>query len=136
MPQADSRSTIPIQPLPKALPPATRKIVNAAIKQHMAATEALIAFLDKADGDPDEEPCITSEPHDEDPDREPSLAHTLDLDQERARRHLGKPGTPDFYGPDLEAEHDGREPEDETDGLHDGELDDADQEPRCPPMMD
>lgn len=106
MPQADSRSTTRIPPEPKALPPATRKIVAAAIKQHMAATEALIAFLDAADGDPDLEPSIGTasctpktlidcegDEHDgrePDEDLEPSLAHANDFDQRRARVNLDK----------------------------------------------
>jgi len=45
-------------------------LVESAIKQHMAATEALIAFLDEIDGDSDFELCITDQPHDEDTDTE------------------------------------------------------------------
>jgi hypothetical protein len=93
----------------------------------MAATDALIAFLDEVDSnDGDEEPCVTDGPHDElDEEREPSLAHTLDSNQERARRHPGLPGTSSFYGPDVEAEHDGREPDEDMEP-EPAELDDAD----------
>ena len=85
----------------------------------MAATDALIAFLNAADGDPDVEPCITDEPHDEDTDleapedSEPSLAHTNDIDQGRAQRHL-RPvrygGAEVMMDHDLEEGHDGQEP--------------------------
>src|SRR4051812_43499625 len=61
MPQADSRSiTIP---LPKALPPAARRQVEAAIEAHSAARDALVAFLDEADGDPDLEPSVGPHPY-------------------------------------------------------------------------
>src|SRR3954465_10678081 len=50
--------------LPKALPKKTRLLVESAIQRHQAATEALIAFLDEADGDSDLE---------ENGDLEPSL---------------------------------------------------------------
>jgi len=44
--------------LPKALPQAARKKVEAAIESHLAAVTALTAFLDQADADPDLEPSL------------------------------------------------------------------------------
>ena len=41
---------------PRELPPQTRVKVEAAIEAHIAAQEALTAFLDALDGDPDLEP--------------------------------------------------------------------------------
>ena len=45
-------------PLPKALPQAARKKVEAAVEAHLSAVQALTAFLDEADGDPDLEPSL------------------------------------------------------------------------------
>jgi hypothetical protein len=46
--------------LPRALPKRTRLLVESAIERHQAATEALLAFLDEADGDADLEPSLAS----------------------------------------------------------------------------
>ena len=49
----------PITPsLPRALPPAARMKVHTAIESHLAAVEALTAFLDEADGDENLEPSL------------------------------------------------------------------------------
>src|SRR5256885_4187337 len=54
MPQANNNSiTIP---LPRALPQAARRKVEAAVEAHLAAVTALTAFLDEADVDSDLEP--------------------------------------------------------------------------------
>jgi hypothetical protein len=131
-------------PLPKRLPKDVRPAIEAAIEQHQAAMTGLIALLDAFDGDTDLEPSLGAQDpawgstnqelwahsngddregdeHDgrePDVDDEPSLAHSNDLNQEAARRHLTDlrfPGrawaTADA---DLEAEHDGREPEAHT----------------------
>jgi hypothetical protein len=58
VPQADSKTITPKTPLPQALPPATRAKVEAAIEAHMQARDALVAFLDQADGDTDLEPSL------------------------------------------------------------------------------
>lgn len=50
----------PQVPLPRTLPQSARKRVEAAIEGHMAAAEALTAFLNEADGDPDDEPSLGS----------------------------------------------------------------------------
>ena len=44
--------------LPRALPKQTRRLVEDAIERHIAARDALIAFLDDADGDSDFEPGL------------------------------------------------------------------------------
>jgi hypothetical protein len=93
MPQADSRSTTPKISLPKSLPLGARKLVERAIDAHLSATEALTAFLDAADQDPDLESTlgavayndlrlidceedVVDRPHDEDAegDLEPALS--------------------------------------------------------------
>jgi len=137
MPQADSRSITSKIPLPKELSPGARAQVEKAIEAHAAARDALIAFLDEADGEPDFEPCVTNEPHDEDTDREPSLAHTLDFDQARAQSNLKNRWfmrADISMDHDLEAEHDGREPQCEDEGAAcDDEGVDTDREPRAHP---
>lgn len=100
--------------LPRALPQAVREKVETAV-------EALIAFLDAKDGDPDLEPSLgyannfvagddrEGDVGDErEPEEcfEPSLAHTLDINQIRAHKMLAR----DSGGEDMEDEHDGREP--------------------------
>ena len=50
---------IPITPsLPRALPKPARMKVENAIESHLAAVEALTAFLDEADGDENLEPSL------------------------------------------------------------------------------
>jgi hypothetical protein len=44
---------------PRALPKRTRQIVEEAIERHHDATEALLALLDEADGDPELEPSLS-----------------------------------------------------------------------------
>ena len=61
MPQADLRSTIIL--LPKTLPQDARVKVEAAIEAHSEARDALIAFLDQIDGDPDAEPSLGQNPY-------------------------------------------------------------------------
>jgi hypothetical protein len=77
-------------PLPRALSKAAVAKVGAAIEAHLAAVEALIAFLDEANTDVD---------------AEPSLGWTPNLDQ-RMRANS-------YPGDDLEEEHDGREPDED-----------------------
>jgi hypothetical protein len=126
---------------PVRIPKALRDDLEAAIQAHLTAVEKLTTVLNTVDGDPDLEPSLgapmgyggdpsnqevwasgsphdTEEEHDgrePDVDEEPSLAHTNDVNQETARRHLtdlrfagGAWGPGDA---DLEVEHDGREPE-------------------------
>ena len=124
--------------LPKRLPEKTRAQVEDAIETLMAAEQALIDYLDRMDGDPDIEPNmpgnvfddreggdVQDEPHDPDGD-EPSLAHTNDLDQERARRLLMpvqyRDGSWHEMTGDLEAEHDGREPDNDREERCDDDL--------------
>jgi hypothetical protein len=74
-----------------------------------AEIEWLIALLDAVDGDPDLEPHSDDEPGG---DEEPSLGWTRTLNQARAdRRGLGVTPAEWLCGCDVEAEHDGREPE-------------------------
>jgi hypothetical protein len=68
MPQAARINITPS--LPRELPHAARKKVEAAIEQHLQAVEALTRFVDEADGEPDIEldieRDIVDEPHDDD----------------------------------------------------------------------
>ena len=191
MSQADLRSIT--FKLPRALPPTTREKVETAIESHLAAVEALTAFLDVADDfnededehdgaepDQDGEPSLGSIAHSENEDQskwaegdagitfggvdleeghdgaeytwpetygrggsggpgghddaEPSLAHTNDVDQSRAKRNVtGTRFTADKQAwftmdRDLEAEHDGREPQCEDEGA---QCDDEGAEVMC-----
>ena len=71
---------VPILRLPAPVPRQVRKLVRLAIEKHMAATDALIAFIDEADGDTDlgtddeHEADVADEPHDAECEFEPSLA--------------------------------------------------------------
>ena len=92
MPLATSSSITPKIALPKALPRAARAKVEAAIEAHVAAQAALIAFLDEADGDPEEEPDLS--------DYEPSVGEcSVWLQSGRVVKLLDAEGD----------EHDGRE---------------------------
>lgn len=121
---------------PVRIPKALREEMEAAIQAHLLAVEKLTAVLDRADGDPDLEPSlghhvygrkevdleggdVQDERHDDadEGNAEPSLAHSNDMNQLIAQRHvqdrhLKLPrGTGWVYSAgDLEAEHDGREP--------------------------
>ena len=149
MPRATEISITPS--LPRALPEAARRKVSTAIESHLAAVEALTAFLDEAGGDSDLEDTgdaepslggqdtmwdshdqqvwaqgstkdleidVHDQPHDPDPD-EPSLAHTLDVNQLTAQRNLDSANLrlPKGFGnsawlsadEDREVEFDGRE---------------------------
>jgi hypothetical protein len=53
---ANNNSIMPA--LPRALPRDARRKVETAIEQHLAAVQALTAFLDEADGDSDLEPYL------------------------------------------------------------------------------
>lgn len=143
MPQADSRSITPKILLPKRLPAAVRAKVEDALERLMTAQDALLAYLDRMDGDTDLEASIDhpfnkpsamvdleggdvqDEPHDPEAD-EPSLAHTNDLNQEQARRHLTavqyRDGTWFGMDEDREAEHDGREPDNDREERCDDDL--------------
>jgi hypothetical protein len=104
MPQADSTDT--------TNPPVTRQQVVAAI-------DSLIDLLDKIDDDTDLEP----DPDLEDgADEEPSLGWSIGFTPE-FQRQAGR----GFYmnadgGQDLEDEHDGREPEDDSEPDVDAEY--------------
>jgi hypothetical protein len=52
-----------------------RERIEAEIDRHLSAADALIALLNRADGDPDLEPDHDREP---DTDDEPSLGWTVD----------------------------------------------------------
>jgi hypothetical protein len=120
---------------PVRIPKALRDELEAAVQAHLTAVEKLTAVLDRADGDENSEPSLGSityglpahrqdceadvvdEPHDEvdEGNGEPSLAHTNDLNQETAQKHLGilpisNARTWVTGSEDLEVEHDGREP--------------------------
>jgi hypothetical protein len=68
----------PVLPLPKRLPAKTREQVEDAIERLRDAQDALIAYLDTMDGDPDIEPAagfdepeggdVQDGPHDPEPD--------------------------------------------------------------------
>ena len=95
--QADARLITP--PLPRALPPAARQKVHTAIESHLAAVEALTAFLDVADGDENLEPSLGS------------LELTFPgADQRSFNQERWAVGAND----DRENEFDGREPDDEA----------------------
>lgn len=94
------------------LPPAFRHLVEEAI-------ECLLLVLDELDGDPDlEEPGDLEITRDDD---EPSLGW---CDKEA---RTGRYGWHGYSNSDLEAEHDGREPDDEDEECddwpdHDSEM--------------
>ena len=84
----------------RAMPPSARKLVEEAI-------ELLLLACDEMDGDPDLEDDGTAEPSE---DAEPSLGWS-DMEARYGVPFQGR------GGPDLEDEHDGREPDaDEEDG--------------------
>ena len=56
--QADAHLITPN--LPRSFPRLARMKVEKAIEQHLAAVEALTAFLDEVDGDPECEPSLGS----------------------------------------------------------------------------
>ena len=89
------------------LPPAFRHLVEEAI-------ECLLLVLDELDGDPDrEEPGALEITRDDD---EPSLGW---CDKEA---RTGRYGWHGYSNSDLEAEHDGREPDDEDEECYDSEI--------------
>lgn len=120
-------------PLPRRLPKVIRPALEAAIEQHLTAVDGLVKLLDLFDGDADLEPSLggiahhgfhsctqenwasgaiddrEGDEHDgREPgvDDEPSLAHTLAINQTKsAVQATGWAVT------DGEAEHDGREPD-------------------------
>lgn len=117
-----------------------RDQITEAIERHQTAMDGLIALLDAVDGDPDAEPSLAGQDgmwdstnqetwasgntderegdHDErepDVDDEPSLGWPGGIDQERAHKNYR---ISNEYGVDREAEHDGREPEEDAE--HDG----------------
>src|ERR1700704_568590 len=63
MPQANNNSII--VPLPRALPQAARKKVEAAIESHLSAVQALTAFLDEVDVDTALEPSLAGTSRDD-----------------------------------------------------------------------
>lgn len=89
----------------KRLPDDVREQIEALISQHLDEVDGLIALLDGVDGDLDLEDGADDEP---DGDGEPSLAHTLDINQPRASFCRADCGG---FFVDMEMEHDGREPE-------------------------
>lgn len=139
MPQAKHAYTT--RKYPRALSKSAVTVIEAAVEAHLMAIEALTTCLDSHQPDPDLEPSLASigscgwafdnqeawtagndddregDEHDgrePDVEDEPSLAHTNDIDQDRAQKHLAsvthRDGTwHDMYS-DLEDEHDGREP--------------------------
>jgi hypothetical protein len=96
MAQANARSITPS--LPRALPKAAAQKVGAAIEAHLDAIEALTAFLDEADGDPDEEPDGIED--------EPSLGSLGSSSSMLLTQEAWASGPRD----DTEEEHDGAEP--------------------------
>jgi len=125
--------------LPVALTPAARRKVEKAIKAHIAAQAARIAFLDASDGNPDEESAgddepslgastgcggddreadVQDEPHDPDPE-EPSLGALecvgyIPTDAPGGRGFDQRRwALGETFHSDLEEDHDGREPDDE-----------------------
>jgi hypothetical protein len=93
-----------------------------------ALVEGLIGYLDSLDTDPDLEEDdfgggdVNDEPHDEEPDREPSLGWANDTEQVSSRSFFGN-------ATDLEAEHDGSEPDDDGIGDMDGLQEQTNGEP-------
>jgi hypothetical protein len=133
--------------LPQRLSISLRERIEMAIQAHLDRAESYIRLLDRFDGDADFEPSIGAlqtpinavdaegehdgseyswnETHGGDPsgnclseDDEPSLAHTNDINQEIAHKHVdgenlrAAPGASDwiYADKDQEEEHDGREP--------------------------
>lgn len=131
--------------LPKYLPEKTRLLVESAIERHQAATEALIAFLDTADGDPDHEHDPADPPAgigiDDDErdgtghyggseDHEPELGWTADINQDHALRNLRLTAVQNSnHG---EVEHDGREPQGDEEPEDEGAEHDGREPPAAP----
>jgi hypothetical protein len=135
--------------LPRALPKQTRQLVESAIERHQAATEALLVFLDEADGDPDLEPSLAGTAGDDreyDP-ADPAANEGLD---ETELEGTGTFGDSEDYEPSLGWTESG-----ERGGWNDMEADyvafrngigqgmtadmepdvEADHEPRLPPFV-
>jgi len=114
--------------LPKRIPAPKRERIEQAIEAHLSEVDSLLQVLNLYDGDADYEEDrsdfeytnggaghssnpwlddLEADPSDE----EPSLAHTLDLNQQQASKNLAL-----CWMEDAEHEHDGREPACEDEG--------------------
>jgi len=112
--------------LPQRIRNTDRERIEQSIEAHLAEVDALILTLDQCDGEADFEAVnedggnITDEPHDPEAN-EPSLSWGADINQARALSNCAgalhfRRGGWQSRDEDLEAEHDGREPDSEDEG--------------------